>query len=436
MQYLVALDSTDGDIDGMNSSFRCTVKEGDWAVGASPRDEFSQNLFGNCLPHFFAVKLAEEPPEDGNDDQEFATDVNVLCEQMLDWEVRDRAMAPGYADEQTSTAVCDDVTSLMDFTYENLNLKAHGQRWICPVPGSVVVRGVQYGRADLPQGYGPMVRTVIAADTWNRMAANVNLLTKVRFMGYIFTVATQLRSGVKSSPIAASWGDDCGQGSQAVFQGVGFETPALASVGPGPGPDADGTTLIAASASVSVTSEGSDGIILHGCQGDGSWNRVSQESRMSWQITNLTEVAAVAHPEVYGMIVSGSVFVIGIYSETKSITRAVQVSDSEDADRCGAGKDFFSNEPFFKDGVGYRAESELISSITQCRSFPLSGELSCEDVGSGDALLCVGTTSTNDTGLFEGAQNVAVSVAKTVQITTRSVPYLLVPLEAYVRSNY
>jgi hypothetical protein len=133
------------------------------------------DVFGTCIPSIFFVQQIPEPWRDGNTSDN-ATDSPALSDHLRLVELYLRAGCEGFVDGRTSTANSCSVstTTLYDFTWENLNFQAHGNRHVALMPEDL--------RPDNPPGHGPMPMTYFYAETFNSLSRCVNQLTTARVM--------------------------------------------------------------------------------------------------------------------------------------------------------------------------------------------------------------------------------------------------------------
>jgi len=133
------------------------------------------DVFGTCIPSILLVKQIPEPWLDGNTSDN-ATDSPALSDHLRLVELYLRAGCEGFVDGRTSLAnACESLTTtLYDFTWENLNFQANGNRHVPLLPNDI--------RSDNPQGHGPMPMTYFYAETFNNLSACVNELVTARVM--------------------------------------------------------------------------------------------------------------------------------------------------------------------------------------------------------------------------------------------------------------
>lgn len=133
------------------------------------------DVFGTCIPSIFFVQQIPEPWLDGNTSDN-ATDSPALSDHLRLVELYLRAGCEGFVDGRTSLAnACESsTTTLYDFTWENLNFQAHGNRHVPLLPTAI--------RSDNPPGHGPMPMTYFYAETYNNLSACVNELVTARVM--------------------------------------------------------------------------------------------------------------------------------------------------------------------------------------------------------------------------------------------------------------
>lgn len=155
-----------------DAAYQPSWKVGDAAVynTAGVRD-----LRGSVYPHFFFVRLMEEPYEDGNDRIQ-DTDARCTIDAMLHAEVAIRAGCEGFIDDATSLAVTCEAGEggLFDYRFSNLCFDAFGGAYIGAFALTL--------RPDNPSGFGPLPNTLMYAEVFNRLSSCVNLLTRARVM--------------------------------------------------------------------------------------------------------------------------------------------------------------------------------------------------------------------------------------------------------------
>lgn len=155
-------------------AYHCSWKEGDAGAG-SLLPFLPDNPFGSCYPTFHFVHLVPEPYEDGNATMD-SHDTRVVADAYQQMECYLRVICEAFVDGRTSAdLVCQlGGGDIYDYTFENLCFDAFGGRWIGAFDPAEPDRG------DDPPGFGPLPNTLIYAETHNRLAAAVDLLTKIR----------------------------------------------------------------------------------------------------------------------------------------------------------------------------------------------------------------------------------------------------------------
>jgi len=152
--------------DGAN----CSLKVGDTGYGGSP----IPTPYGSCYPLFVFVQLVPECYEDNNDTMD-THDSRVLAETYeYAGLVLDTICEAFVAGSTSAQRVCENPNQagLYDYTRASLWFDAFSNRSLSAFPTTV--------RPDNPVGFGPLPNTILYADTHNRMARAVNLLTRLR----------------------------------------------------------------------------------------------------------------------------------------------------------------------------------------------------------------------------------------------------------------
>lgn len=128
---------------------------------------------GACFPKLWFVRLVPVPWEDGNTDQD-EEDTSCTFDAFLQMDAYLAAMCEGFIDGQTSIAYACSTGefSAYDYNYSRLCAEAFGDASVGLLPHAL--------RGDEPWGHGPLPRTWMYAEVFNRFSAAVNLLTRCR----------------------------------------------------------------------------------------------------------------------------------------------------------------------------------------------------------------------------------------------------------------
>ena len=136
-----------------------------------------EGVFGSCYPDFLFVKLIEKPFNDGNDAQD-SHDSPVDFSKEVQKEIYLRAICEGFVDGKTSAELnCGsgaEFNGLYCFTYETLNVQAHGRAW-----PTLLSSG---DRSEFPRGLWPMPNTRMRAERFNQYSNAINLLDRIPLM--------------------------------------------------------------------------------------------------------------------------------------------------------------------------------------------------------------------------------------------------------------
>lgn len=208
-----------------DGSYHCTFKEGDagWASNLPFQPDAP---FGSCYPTFHFVHLVPEPYEDKNTSME-PTDTRVLVDAYQQMETYLRIMCEAFVDGRTSAELNCTLAegNLYDYTFENLCHDAFGGRWI----GAFSVEA----RPDDGPGFGPLPNTLMYAQVHNRLAAGVDLLTKLRIDVPVLISTRESTGSATKTVEALPEGASCSD-TGAVAAWVDNASPApVTSVTPG-----------------------------------------------------------------------------------------------------------------------------------------------------------------------------------------------------------
>lgn len=209
----------------------------------------SDDPFGTCYPHLWLVQLVPRPRSDGNADQD-PTDTPVTHGQFAFMETYLRIMAEGCVDGANTEAdgCASGVSAVYDYTFANLCFQAFGLTSMGTMPGAVTdYLGPQDVREDNPVGYGPLPTVRVAAETFNRFAKAINLLTRYRVMFPMEMNVTTYQDAGPVRPVEARYADgaavDCTSITTNGFlwTGSGWDhTPSTFITGPAPAASASG----------------------------------------------------------------------------------------------------------------------------------------------------------------------------------------------------
>lgn len=235
-----------------DGSYHCSFKSGDagWASLISYQPD---NPFGSCYPTFHCVRLVPEPYEDGNSISDPA-DTRAVVDAYQQMETYLRVICEAFVDNRTSgEMVCRTGSGgLYDYTFENLCYDAFGGRWIGPIAVSA--------RPDDIPGFGPLPNTLIYAQVHNRIAAGVNLLTKLR-IDLPITVSARDHTGSATKGVTTTPGGQTCTDTGAIAQWSDGVSPLAAPA------DTEGVWDILAGASMSFTAFQSAGLECDGATG-------------------------------------------------------------------------------------------------------------------------------------------------------------------------
>jgi hypothetical protein len=166
-----------------------------------------------------------------------------------------RIMCEGCVDGATSEAHgCQStISAVYDFTFPNLCFQAFGLTSMGTMPGAVTdYLGPQDVREDNPVGYGPLPTVRVAAETFNRFAKAVNLLTRYRVMFPMELTGTTYQDAGAVRPVSARYADGAPVDCTAIttngflWEGAGWShTPSTVISGPGVVASASGELQLA-----------------------------------------------------------------------------------------------------------------------------------------------------------------------------------------------
>lgn len=177
------------------------------------------------IPRFYLVKLIPGVRVDDNDTQE-PTDTPLWSDTLGHMEFALRAMCEGWVNPSASATLndCQVVANdcanaghgLYHFTFEDLNVAATADgKWLYTF-GTEATTGLTATdvRPDKPYGYGPLQRTIVSSEVFNRYSKAANLLTTVAVMlPWKMEKKTSVYLG--SATLTHEEVDDCGEGSSA-----------------------------------------------------------------------------------------------------------------------------------------------------------------------------------------------------------------------------
>lgn len=415
-------------------NFNCTKnKPGDGAAGNRAWETYD-NLWGSCYPDFFWLKLPDAPYEDGNETQDKGIDANHLMDLLLEHEIYIRAMAPGFMDERTSKAVCNDNTDVMDYTPENLCLDAFGKRWFTSLPDAL--------RPDRPQGFTPLVNCDMLAAIYNQYPRAYNKLDKARLMKGFVALWACGKSGQTVEPLAADWpgtsDSECGSPTKrAAFFGKGSPGVSENSCGSRDGIDpGDGAAgwdqvagVVGASASYGILPDIRPGGV--NCL-DGNWQFAGFKSSVEWDFKWLGAFG-ILHPDVIPLV-QDQMYALAIYDESTVVAKLHPVTTREEAENLSAGAEAGLNKLWDEaTQTGYRfagpGDAEYIPPVTvhECRVMPFKGSLEVSAPGGADLATGVTFTSSNDFGVVQATGGGGVKSAS-YTLSGAAVPWIVVPL--------
>lgn len=226
---------------------------GDNALTSKVHTSLTDEPYGSIIPHFLFTKLIPQPFDDGNDAQD-AHDTPLWSDVWPMMDLYLAAMCGGWVDERSTLLQanprivyagpgpdgiegtdddkydCDtDPHDLFDFTYPNLCLAAFGGATVGILPATVTDGIGESGvRRDGLHGVGPLPGVPASAEVFNRFAASIDLLTRVRLMvPHHWEVTGRLygsdpdRIVDSAEGICETEGSGCGAVRKFVWQGTG-----------------------------------------------------------------------------------------------------------------------------------------------------------------------------------------------------------------------
>jgi hypothetical protein len=194
----------------VDASKNCSWKVGDAGAQSSVQN-LSDNPYGCCYPHFFAVRLMPEPYEDDND-REDPHDARRTIDALLQAEISTVAGCEGYVDGRTSAQLaCDQGGGLYEYRFETLCFDAFSGRWMSAFGMA--------DRPDGPEGFGPLPNTAWRRDVFNRLATAVNLLDKARVeLPFELEFRHSFHAGQRDEAVVVTYGpSECTTGSPTGF---------------------------------------------------------------------------------------------------------------------------------------------------------------------------------------------------------------------------
>jgi hypothetical protein len=303
--------------------YLATGTHGSWKVGDAAYNSDIQSLpdnpFGCILPRLFFTSLAKRPHLDGNNVLD-ANDTRITIDELFKLEIKLKCWCEGAIDAfATVENICGGGSFPYDFTFENLKLKAFG--------------GGKIGR-----GHGPMVNTVLDANTFNQIAACLDELFMFRVEGIMELQGKQINytttvdvSATWPSPPSLTYTCPPNAGLVAYYDG----TP------PTPSPDFEGgwatTGLLSATLGGSLTPCGPGGASL-GMQ--------SSKSDVQYRYVAVTGFENAIPPNVQSLVDNRNAGVVGSVETLESIPQRHTASDLSQA---GCSTSHFT--PAFTDGT-------------------------------------------------------------------------------------
>lgn len=160
----------------VDPSYQCSIKVGDGAWNAG----WPARVFGSCFPVFWFVKLLPMPA--APTPVPIGSRTRAVIDTLLQAEITLRSGCEGFVDKRSTEAInnctgtlggcSSDEKGLYDYTFGNLMYAATGQQGIPALPRLI--------RGDGFSAYGPLPALRLYADTFNALAAGVDLLTRAR----------------------------------------------------------------------------------------------------------------------------------------------------------------------------------------------------------------------------------------------------------------
>ena len=203
------------------------LKVGDAAYDSEPAntDQASAwDVFGACFPMIWLTQLVPRPAPGGRGKPK--TDLTRCTHDVMSQlELYLRVMCEGYIDGQLTAEVsCAEETPPggYDFTWESICYRAFGGRWISPLPDKL--------RPDKAEGHGPLPKTRMYAEVFNRYARIVNLMTTVRVaLPYRAQYRTVSYFGRKEITAGNGCGEStaCGTAARIAWRGTGAPASTL-----------------------------------------------------------------------------------------------------------------------------------------------------------------------------------------------------------------
>lgn len=278
----------------------CDLKTGDTGWGGTP----SQACFGSCFPGFIFGKLIPLCREDGNDVIE-ATDTRPLAD-VID-HVEDvigticEAFVAGATSIDRTCAGGAEAVGLYEYTREALWFEAFGDRSVSPFPLAT--------RPDRPMGFGPLVNQWIYADTVNRLARAVNLLTRIRID---LPIQWELRQTIGTgqaavTPATGGFGS-CDSSTYQVW--ADDLNPPTAVM---PAPDPLGWVVYTTAPTFSVV----HGASLECCGGTSDWCLLTSRIDYDWQATVLPAWAPALPAHIAAWLASATIGTVARVARTR-----------------------------------------------------------------------------------------------------------------------
>lgn len=309
---------------------------------------------GACFPKLYFIRLVPEPYEDSNDFQD-KDDTACTFDAFLQMDAYLAAMCEGFVDGMTSVAYsCQTAEgTAFDYSYARLCAEAFGDASVGLLPHAI--------RSDQPLGHGPLPRTKMYAEVFNRFSSAVNLLTKCRIWLTVEMEAMSMSGGTRSLV--------------AVQNGCGGSTPCSDSIitaanetPPCPSMDASGdwniTTVIQATATGSLYAENSGGAPQGTvCDGTSAW-LYGSKTGARYRFRAATQESLDALPEIIRNMVDsyqiGMVCTLSTTTQTEAYVGLV--SDVADATQC-------DGNPIAICGGQYGQWAPTITQTTTCGLF-------------------------------------------------------------------
>lgn len=332
------------------TNYNCSWKIGD--AGTQSLIQFDpDNPYGSCIPNFFFVKLIPKPYEDGNT-RKNKHDSRCLIDQFQQMEIYLTAMCEGFVDGRTSVEVAcrTGESGLFDYTMENLCFDAFGKTFI----------------GDFNSGFGPLPNTKMQADLFNQFSACINLLDKAR-VDFPFEIFSDIDSYIDEYSLPSTGhgigGVNCSNGADQWTVKLNY-TPPQATTFNGAS-SLSGNSAIQANTAAFFDQNAFPDEFCNGAE------FLFQTSRMvtNWGLRLLDTGQVEAIPELLRpLLESEGTGLIGVKSETRTTTQAIEVATTGEAEEC-------DGTPFFHDAGDKSYRFEDIETVEESCGLFNGGEI-------------------------------------------------------------